>query len=99
MNQWTQYKVRVGDTLERIATQFYGDASRVAEIARANGLQPPYFISIGQALTIPWDGTVAVPAQDVPSEPDEIVVTARRDYTYLWLALMAGAVLWILNRR
>jgi peptidoglycan L-alanyl-D-glutamate endopeptidase CwlK len=45
--------VQTGDTLAHIAQRFYGDASRYALIASANGLANPNLIVVGQALVIP----------------------------------------------
>lgn len=44
-----QYTVRAGDTLGHIADRL-GVSTR--ELARANGLRPPYRLSIGQTLTV-----------------------------------------------
>ncbi len=48
----TQYSVQNGDTIERIAAIAYGDASRSAEIIRAN---PSVIISPGVVIIIPPD--------------------------------------------
>jgi hypothetical protein len=47
------YTVKRGDTLSKIAAQFYGDANRYPEIARANGISNPSRIKVGQRLIIP----------------------------------------------
>jgi LysM repeat protein len=50
-----QYKVVQGDTLSKIAQQFYGDASQVGRIFEANRdqLHDPNLIHVGQSLRIP----------------------------------------------
>ena len=49
------YTVQAGDTLGKIAKQFYGDASRWKEIFEANKatIGNPDAIQIGQELVIP----------------------------------------------
>lgn len=44
--------VRAGDTLGAIALRAYGDRTRVAEIARENGLANPDLILVGQVLRL-----------------------------------------------
>ena len=44
------YIVETGDTLESIAAKF-GDA--VADVARVNGLRPPFRVHVGQRLRLP----------------------------------------------
>jgi nucleoid-associated protein YgaU len=55
-NPYTQHHVVVkGDTLSRIAQQYYGDAALYPKIFEANRdvLKDPNKISIGQKLRIP----------------------------------------------
>jgi nucleoid-associated protein YgaU len=49
------HKVQPGDTLSKIAKQFYGDASRYGKIFEANRdqLSDPNLIKVGQVLKIP----------------------------------------------
>ena len=47
------YTVVSGDTLSKIAKQFYGDAGAYLKIADANGIDDPNSIQVGQELTIP----------------------------------------------
>lgn len=49
------YKVQAGDTLSKIAKEYYGDANRYNEIFEANRsqLESPDKIRAGQELTIP----------------------------------------------
>jgi len=51
--QW--YEVKKGDTLWKIAKQFYGDGSLYPEIFKANTdqLKDPDKIKVGQKLRIP----------------------------------------------
>ena len=57
-DQWdaTQYhEVKAGDTLSKIAQQYYGDASLYPTIFEANRdiLKDPNVIKVGQKLRIP----------------------------------------------
>lgn len=47
------YKVKPGDSLSRIASQFYGDSSKAAWIASQNQLSSPNQIYPGQQLQLP----------------------------------------------
>lgn len=47
------YTVREGDSLWTVARSQLGDARRVDEIARLNGLGAPYKIKVGQKLKLP----------------------------------------------
>jgi len=47
------YTVIAGDTLSKIARDFYGDASRFPDIQHANGIADRNKIYVGQILTIP----------------------------------------------
>lgn len=47
------YTVKAGDTLQRIAQQQLGKASRWPEIARLNNLRDPNKIKVGQKLRLP----------------------------------------------
>lgn len=49
----TIYTVRRNDTLQKIATQFYGDPDLDECIAQANSISDPTQLSVGQELTIP----------------------------------------------
>jgi len=47
------YVVKSGDTLSKIAKEFYGDANKYMDIANANNISNPDKIDIGQELKIP----------------------------------------------
>ena len=47
------YIVRPGDTLSKISKDFYGDANKYAQIAKANHIDNPDQIKVGQQLLIP----------------------------------------------
>ena len=49
------YVVKAGDTLSKIAQEFYGDANRWTEIFEANKdqIDDPNVIQVGQKLRIP----------------------------------------------
>ncbi|HEB59788.1 MAG TPA: LysM domain-containing protein [Gammaproteobacteria bacterium] len=49
----SQYTVRAGDTLGRIAVRLLGDATRWREIAGLNALADPDALRVGQVLEIP----------------------------------------------
>lgn len=51
----TEYTVRAGDTLGKIAQRFYKDARRYREIAAANNIINVNNIRVGQKLVIPAD--------------------------------------------
>jgi nucleoid-associated protein YgaU len=48
-----KYTVQSGDSLSKIAKHFYGDAQKFTVIARANAIDNPDLIKIGQELEIP----------------------------------------------
>jgi hypothetical protein len=47
------YRVKKGDTLGKIARQFYGDSARFPLIVAANNIPDPDRLTIGQALIVP----------------------------------------------
>jgi nucleoid-associated protein YgaU len=47
------YTVQPGDNLSKISKHFYGDASKYLVIAKANNLDDPDKIKVGQKLVIP----------------------------------------------
>ncbi len=47
------YTVKPGDNLSKISQQFYGDAKKYMAIAKANNLENPDKIKVGQELIIP----------------------------------------------
>ena len=47
------YTVQPGDNLSKISKYFFGSANKYLEIAKANGLDDPDKIKVGQKLTIP----------------------------------------------
>jgi nucleoid-associated protein YgaU len=49
----TRYTVQSGDSLASIAQDVYGDPTRWRDIARANGLEEPFALTVGEALVIP----------------------------------------------
>ena len=68
------YTVRPGNTLYAIA-QFFG--TTVEELARANGLTPPYTIYPGQELLLPIAGATA-PKYYVVRPGDTLISIADR---------------------
>jgi len=47
------YTVQPGDNLSKISKHFYGDANKYSAIAKANNLDDPDKIKVGQKLVIP----------------------------------------------
>jgi nucleoid-associated protein YgaU len=47
------YTVQPGDNLSKISKHFYGDANKYSVIAKANNLDDPDKIKVGQKLVIP----------------------------------------------
>jgi nucleoid-associated protein YgaU len=47
------YTVQAGDNLSKISKHFYGDANKYLAIAKANNLDDPDKIKVGQKLVIP----------------------------------------------
>lgn len=47
------YTVQPGDNLSKISKHFYGDANKYMVIAKANNLEDPDKIKVGQKLVIP----------------------------------------------
>jgi nucleoid-associated protein YgaU len=47
------YTVQPGDNLSNISKHFYGDANKYSVIAKANNLDDPDKIKVGQKLVIP----------------------------------------------
>ena len=47
------YIVQAGDSLSKIAKHFYGDAQKFTVIAKANNIDNPDLIKVGEELEIP----------------------------------------------
>lgn len=47
------HQVRVGDSLDRIAARYYGDATKWRDIAVLNGIADPLELAPGRLLAIP----------------------------------------------
>lgn len=47
------YRIQSGDSLAAIAQEVYGDPTKWRDIARANDLQEPYSLKVGDPLQIP----------------------------------------------
>ncbi len=62
------YTVKAGDTLSKIAKEFYGDPTKYPIIAEYNGLEDPSLIVIGQVLRIP---PLTPPTPEPPPTPVE----------------------------
>lgn len=47
------YTIKSGDNLSTIAKRFYGQASKYPEVAKANGIDNPDHIRVGQDINLP----------------------------------------------
>jgi nucleoid-associated protein YgaU len=47
------HRVQPGETLDRISSRYYGDATRWRQIASANGITDPLALRSGTLLSIP----------------------------------------------
>lgn len=47
------HRVQPGETLDRIAARYYGDATRWRSLAAANGIEDPLRLAVGSVLAIP----------------------------------------------
>jgi nucleoid-associated protein YgaU len=47
------YVIKPGDSLSKIAKEFYGNANDYQKIAEANGIEDPNKIRAGQSISIP----------------------------------------------
>lgn len=86
----TLYVVKLGDTLTKIAREQYGDESRAAEIASANGKNVNDILAVGLRLKLP--NTTAVTVADDGLE--EVTVTAP-ELTFwqrYWKLILAGGL-------
>ena len=63
-----KYKVKPGDSLERIASRELGDSNRWTAIAKLNGITNPNMIRIDQVLVLPV-GASAQPVEQPRSKP------------------------------
>jgi LysM repeat protein len=102
--QFQNYRVQIGDTLEKLALRFYGSRDKVGELAALNKLSPPFMLSIGQTLVIPLEDAITATATDAGTAADdlqEIVVTAKRERlpAWVWLALALAAAWALTDRR
>jgi len=63
------YNVKRGDTLGKIARQFYGDAARFPLIVSANRITDPDKLRVGQRLVIPDADTASAAFSPAPPPP------------------------------
>jgi hypothetical protein len=68
------YVVKTGDTLGKIAKQFYGSGSQFPLIVAANRIRNPDRLSVGQRLNIPDAGTATSAFVVTPAEPPPAAV-------------------------
>lgn len=47
------YTIKAGDNLSKVSKLFYGNANKYPEIAKANGLDNPDKIQVGQQINLP----------------------------------------------
>jgi D-alanyl-D-alanine carboxypeptidase/LysM domain len=70
------YVVKAGDTLGKIAKQFYGSTSQFPLIVAANRINNPDRLQVGQRLNIPDAGTATSAFVVTPPEPPAAAVTS-----------------------
>jgi nucleoid-associated protein YgaU len=56
------HKVKSGDTLSKIALEYYHDAQAWQIISEANGITNPTSLRINQEIKIPWPPATTAPA-------------------------------------
>ena len=47
------YTIKSGDNLSKVSKLFYGNANKYTEIAKANGIENPDKIQVGQQIQVP----------------------------------------------
>ena len=55
---FTVHRIAPGDSLAKLAQQYYGDYKRYDVIARFNGITDPASIKVGQQIKIPYPGAM-----------------------------------------
>lgn len=74
------YTVKPGDTLSKIAKEFYGDPTKYPIIAEYNGLEDPSLIVVGQVLRIP---PLTPPTPEPPPTPGEPPTLEELDISWI----------------
>jgi LysM repeat protein len=86
------YVIQKGDTLRKIATNFYGDPELYKKLAEYNGIRDPSLILVGQTILIPSkaellgatpEPPVLVPALAPPNGLEQILATFGNIYEYI----------------
>jgi hypothetical protein len=95
------YIVRPGDTISGIARSHLGDGNRWPEIARLNGLKPPYGIRVGQRLLVPAATRGAEPEVAPAADADRAAAESEATLdvpsrAWLW-AILSLAVFWLFS--
>lgn len=88
-----KHTVRQGDTLARIARQYYGEPKAWPVIAEKNGIKPPYRLVPGRALSIPdYPGKeAAVPAFAWRTEPNSSFAAGEKlNFEVFWQFVSVG---------
>ncbi|MBI1864024.1 LysM peptidoglycan-binding domain-containing protein [Candidatus Woesebacteria bacterium] len=68
-----EYTVEKGDTLWSISQKFYNDGFKWSEIAKANNIENPSTIEVGQKLTIPASAKAAEPSSSPEATSTSII--------------------------
>lgn len=95
----TEYTVRAGDSLSKIARDVLGDMALWPELAARNGIQAPYRIEVGQVLRLTDDppeqpvrhiqkGTTII--APVPQDAPPRAGRSKWAKIMLWTGLLAG---------
>lgn len=88
------HTVKQGDTLARIARQYYGEPKAWPVIAEKNGIRPPYRIVPGRSLTIPAypEKEAAVPAFAWRAEPNTAFTFGEKlNFAVHWQFVSVGS--------
>ena len=62
-----RHKVKKGQTLAKLALNYYQDKDRFEVLARVNGIDPPYRLKTGRVVKIPLSSSYTVKSGDTPS--------------------------------
>jgi N-acetyl-anhydromuramyl-L-alanine amidase AmpD len=88
------YEVQPGDTIESIAKHLYGENSRGKDLAKFNGIYPPYSLKTGQKIIYPTSGEKTTSDRIDSTSfvlPPQDYISQRFDKTQIVLHFTAGS--------